>query len=193
MKFLKLLGRLFSKDEDVVSEKIARVATDPRVSEPVFMMIRSMKKRPQDWRVQFETQRTYAEVQRARHGIYVGNSVKVHITDRGVGECYEATLFVDSCTIQDLMHAQALKRLLDTPSIEMMCCATVSGMPSWLNPRELTELHFALTKLMTARVERVRARTNRENNRSQEIQKAKQLRNQAAERQRLINLYGAHQ
>lgn len=189
MKFLKGLGNAIAGIFGV-EEKVARVATDPRVSEPVFMMLQSIKKNPHHWRVKFVMPVSYNDALNSRHPMHWSGSVKVVITDRHVGECYEARLRIDDRLATNIMRCQFYKRPLD--DYMPIAMASVCEGPDWLNPQELNALEYAIKDLVVQRMAKIIKHRGRETQRAEKAAKVRIEFRREQERQRLINVYGAH-
>lgn len=190
MKFLKGLGDAIAGI--FTGDKVARVTTDPRVSEPVFMMLRSMKNHPHHWRVKLIMPTSYADMLSSRHTPYWPGWVGVQITDRRVGECYEACIRLDSRWGCDLMHATHFHQLAPQSAEDAVRMAQLTRYPDWLNELEARELHYALNVLMFKRLALIRARKSRESERAEKDAAVRALARREQERKRLINVYGAH-
>lgn len=189
MKFLKTVGltlaRLFSKEEIV--EKVARVATDPRISEPVFLMLRSIKKNPRQWRVSLVPGVDWNDAVSARHPMHFSGVMTVRVTDRITKECYEGSVYMETSLASDIVYANALKRVIDRP--DRLQWLTMVNAPYWMTKEEARELFYALSKLMQERIARVSAYERRGAERRLAASKLAAEVWKNTERQRLIAVY----
>lgn len=193
MKFFKLLRRLFTEDtKEIVKEKVARVAKDPRVSEPVFMMLQSIKKNPAQWRVDMDIPEIDLYSDRIKNPWKYSDytTTSVLIFDRNVGETYRAVISLKTRVWASCITAKRLRRFisLDDDLLEVVM-AKHTYYPDWMNEIEARELHAALSELVYERMKKIIARQDRA-----EIRKAEAInrcRNdeRAKERQRLVEVY----
>lgn len=198
MRFFKLVARLFSPEsKEEVVEKVQRIKTDPRVSEPVFMMLESMRKHPKRWRVELDLEEYDPDREfriRIRH---MGRgdcttAVNMRITDRGVGEVYQASLMLPLNLAERLAKDKALRRAPDEYALTDLVMAPHGYYPNWLNDVEARELHSALSRMMYDRISKVIERQGRVEARRVAAQQAEIEQKRLAERQRLITVYGGH-
>jgi hypothetical protein len=170
---LKIIKKLWAPLEPAIRE----AARNPSISEPVHMMIDSMREKPHNWVVRVvsdrsESQYGWKNFAHAPGPAYV--PVVYDITDRKVGYTYRVT-----CRVQreDFLQGQLgiIQRVVD--------------YPEWLTHAESQLLGCELCELLVKRVSKVRERMTRQQERKATIEReaAKQI--AALERQRVMDMY----
>lgn len=190
-KLANFAGKLIGlKPASKVSREIAKAVRDPRISEPVWMMLESIRQNPRQWRVELILPTEVMDFREQLRMIKQGTTqtaVEVKITDRNVGETYTAKIWVENSSLSNLVYERLCRRVTEYSQVFI---GDMASYPEWLNIVEARDLHHALCKLMETRVRKVRAREMRALHRriAQELDRKQQA--NANERARLTQVYG---
>ena len=187
MKFWRNLGLLV---KGLINSKpaveVAKAARDPRISEPVWMMIRSIKQNPKRWKVVLNLPdyrdmalrghrpRSYMQV-----GGMVGYPVHGYVLDTITGEKYGGMVYAD-------LTDMPLSFKKEPFQIFVM---TVSNSPDWMTNDEASALVYALTQEYGARLAKVKKRQTDRDIKAQRRREEARQHHIAEERERLIKVY----
>lgn len=171
--------------------EIAKATRDSRVSEPVWMMLESIRNNPRGWRVEiiFPTFHTASNSFNTSSKWTNGTNqllVSVKVTDRNVGEVYMGSIWVDE---RSLYGAYMVRGTNVLNEYGIIFSNAVCNYPSWLNLTEGRDLYYALANVMQARLTKVLAYQTREATRTKQIQKIRVQQEHDDERDRLIAVY----
>lgn len=173
----KAIRNLFAKSPIV--EKIIR---DPEVSEPVYMMIKAMKSRPQDWRFRLVTLPGPNDYKGLHRHECNYKFVNVEVTDRRVGYTYRLILEVD---YSGWLYSGNIYRTSSNP----MMVRRVVEYPAWLTHHEMIHLSHELGALFSQRIQRVLDYHSRKRNRAEAAAQERIKEIMRLERERVIQIY----
>lgn len=173
---LRFIRNLLGKNPIV--EKIVR---DPAISEPVFMMIKAIKSRPQDWRLSLIDKPT-ADSWRGHLKLSDRKIVKMEVTDRHIGLTYPIMVEVDT-------HGWLYAGNIYTTSKNPLMVLRVVTYPEWLTHYEMVRLSHVLGPLFADRIQKVAGYKFRERVRREEAEKRHVKEVLRLERERITQLY----
>lgn len=162
-------------------EAVEAVKRDPEVSEPVYMMIKGMKARPQDWRFRLVTKKPdHFTIQRGSSNQYM--IVDAEVTDRRVGYTYRIQLEVDT---SGFMWTGSLY----TTSVNPMMVRQILTFPHWMTKHEMQALSYVLAPIFAGRLQKAQDRHQRARDKELADSKARAAEINRLERERVIQIY----
>lgn len=186
-RFIRLLKALFNSKPAVAAAKAVR---DPQISEPVWMMLRSINTNPKRWKVVLDLP-DYQEMYGARtplRGMRYGGMtclpVEAQVVDTITGERYKGTVYLEDLGLAEALMAKACKR-----PPQPIWVAMVFDHPDWMTKQEVNALVGALTRVYTNRMDKVQNRAEVRRARKVKEQREAKERIIARERERLLKVY----
>lgn len=186
-KLANFAGKLIGlKPASKVSREIAKAVRDPRISEPVWMMLESIRTNPKNWKVAVELPEdmsTKEQIRRSVRGI-TGWPVNITVRDKANGEVYNGTVLAEVTTVAGSVIGKAVGRLTSLLIIELM------SYPDWMTKEEARELVYVLSKEQDKRIQKAQERKNRRTDKLLAEAAERRERSRITERARLTQVYG---